>query len=170
MPSKTSLPSFVREFAGSLESRLLEPRRYLQVIAGARQVGKTTLVRQVLAGVNRPHHFVSADEPTLRDAVWLRTQWDAARLIARDSGDSGAVLALDEIQKITGWSETVKRLWDEDTASALPLHVVLLGSAPLLVQDLHGRLLLTGYSLPRWAFRCASTLLSPHLPLHRVSR
>jgi predicted AAA+ superfamily ATPase len=155
MPSKSSLPSFVREFAGSLESRLLEPRRYLQVIAGARQVGKTTLVRQVLAGVSRPHHFVSADEPALRDAVWLRTQWDAARLIARDSGDSGAVLALDEIQKITGWSETVKRLWDEDTASALPLHVVLLGSAPLLVQgglteSLAGRF--EQLRLPHWTF------------------
>lgn len=155
MPSKSSLPSFVREFASSLESRLLEPRRYLQVIAGARQVGKTTLVRQVLAGINRPHHFVSADEPALRDAVWLRTQWDAARLIARDSGDSGAVLALDEIQKITGWSETVKRLWDEDTASALPLHVVLLGSAPLLVQgglteSLAGRF--EQLRLPHWTF------------------
>jgi predicted AAA+ superfamily ATPase len=134
MPSTSSLPRFVREFADTLESRLLEPRRYLQVVAGARQVGKTTLVRQVLARLDGPHHFASADEPTLRDAAWLRAQWDAARLVARNSGERRAVLALDEIQKITGWSETVKRLWDEDTASGLPLHVVLLGSAPLLVQ------------------------------------
>ncbi|MEK7860449.1 MAG: DUF4143 domain-containing protein, partial [Chloroflexota bacterium] len=46
----------------------------------------------------------------------------------------GAVDVLDEIQKLTGWSETVKRLWDEDGAARSPLHVVLLGSAPLLVQ------------------------------------
>ena len=133
MVSKPQLPPFVREFAESLASRLLEPRRYIQVVTGARQVGKTTLVRQVLSGLDHPHRFASADEPTLRDAAWLRAQWDSARKTARES-DVAAVLALDEIQKIPGWSETVKRLWDEDTASGMHLHVVLLGSAPLLVQ------------------------------------
>ena len=154
MVRKSPLPSFVREFAAPLSSRLREPRRFLQVITGARQVGKTTLVRQVLEGLDRPHRFASADEPTLRDAGWLRAQWDAARLAARD-GETGAVLALDEIQKITGWSESVKRLWDEDTATGLPLHVVLLGSAPLLVQaglveSLAGRF--EQLRLPHWSF------------------
>jgi hypothetical protein len=45
-------------------------------------------------------------------------------------GPGGAVLVPDEIQKITGWSETVKRLWDEDTRaeskSVLPSWVRLL--------------------------------------------
>jgi predicted AAA+ superfamily ATPase len=151
---KTSLPSFVREFAEPLSLRLREPRRFLQIVTGARQVGKTTLVRQVLEGLDRPHRFASADEPTLRDSAWLRAQWEAARLVAGESG-SGAVLALDEIQKIGGWSETVKRLWDEDTADGLPLHVVLLGSAPLLVQaglveSLAGRF--EQLRLPHWSF------------------
>src|SRR3989337_2417314 len=46
----------------------------------------------------------------------------------------GALLVLDEVQKITGWADAVKRLWDEDTAARRPLKVILLGSAPLLVQ------------------------------------
>ncbi len=43
---------------------------------------------------------------------------------------------LDEIQKIERWSEAVKGLWDDDRANGVPLHVVVLGSAPLLMQ--HG--------------------------------
>lgn len=44
------------------------------------------------------------------------------------------MLVLDEIQKISGWSDTVKGLWDADRASGCPLHVVILGSSPLLMQ------------------------------------
>ncbi|MBC7092525.1 ATP-binding protein [Candidatus Bipolaricaulota bacterium] len=92
------------------------------------------MVRQVLRAWGEAAHYASADEPTLRDRGWLIQQWEVGRAIARDAGPRGAVLALDEIQKIPEWAETVKRLWDEDTADALPLRVVVLGSAPLLVQ------------------------------------
>lgn len=127
----------------------------MQVVAGARQVGKTTLVQQVLAELERPNVFVSADEPALRDAAWLVAQWERARLVAKDVGPRGAVLALDEVQKVLGWSEAVKRLWDEDTRFRLPLHVVLLGSAPLLVQrglseSLAGRFEIL--HMPHWSF------------------
>ena len=125
---------FTRPDATTLARRLREPRRFLQVVAGPRQVGKTTLVRQVLEGCGLAVAYASADEPTLRGREWVEQQWDAARLAARNAGKRGAVLALDEIQKIPAWSETVKRLWDEDTARRLPLKVVLLGSAPLLIQ------------------------------------
>jgi len=104
------------------------------VVAGPRQVGKTTLVRQVLGELKTPSLQVTADEPSLRDAAWLATQWERARALVGES-DDGAILAVDEIQKVVGWSETVKRLWDEDTRDGVPLHVVLLGSAPLLVQQ-----------------------------------
>ena len=118
-------------------------------------MGKTTLVQQVLAQLDRPTVFVSADEPALRDRSWLAAQWDRARLLAQDAGKQGAVLALDEVQKIPGWSEAVKRLWDEDTRARLPLRVVLLGSAPLLVQrglseSLAGRFEIL--HLPHWSF------------------
>jgi predicted AAA+ superfamily ATPase len=146
---------FRRDHAAVLVSRLGEARRFLQVVAGPRQVGKTTLVQQVLAELDRPHVFVSADEPALRDSAWLAAQWDRARLMAKDHGKRGAVLALDEAQKVSDWSEVVKHLWDEDTHARVPLHVVLLGSAPLLVQrglteSLTGRFEIL--HLPHWSF------------------
>ena len=99
--------------------------------------------------------FASADEPTLRGPAWIEQQWEAARLAARDSGRRGAVLVLDEIQKIHNWSEAVKRLWDEDSRVRVPLKVVVLGSAPLLIargltESLAGRFEVL--HLPHWSF------------------
>jgi predicted AAA+ superfamily ATPase len=96
-------------------------------------VGKTTLVQQVVNGLALPVRSASADEPALKGTDWIAQQWDAARLSTADGQE--AVLVLDEIQKIPTWSDTVKRLWDEDTRSRLPLKVVLLGSAPLLISQ-----------------------------------
>lgn len=136
-----------------LADRLAEPRRFLQVVAGPRQVGKSTLVQQVTGDLGLPVRFVSADEPTLRGTEWIGQQWETARLEA--TGKAGAVLVLDEIQKIPGWSETVKRLWDEDTRRKRPLKVVLLGSAPLLIaqgltESLAGRF--ETLRLPHWSY------------------
>jgi len=125
---------FARPHGRDLARRLDGPRRFLQVVAGPRQVGKTTLVRQVLAELRLPAVQVSADEPSLRGRGWIEQQWEAARLLAKESGRRGAVLSLDEVHKVPGWSETVKRLWDEDSARSLPVKVVLMGSAPLLIQ------------------------------------
>ena len=123
---------FKRPLFQTLRTRLEEPRRFIQALAGARQTGKTTLVRQVLEALPIPSHYATADEPALKDRHWIEQQWEAGRRAAVRG--EGAVLVLDEIQKLGGWSETVKRLWDSDTASRLPLRVVVLGSAPLLVQ------------------------------------
>jgi predicted AAA+ superfamily ATPase len=124
---------FRRPAAAVLHGRLLEPRRFIQVVAGPRQVGKTTLVLQVTAELGMPVRFASADEPTLRGPEWVAQQWEAARLEAR-AGD--AVLVLDEIQKAANWAESIKRLWDEDSRAGRRLRVVLLGSAPLIQQGL----------------------------------
>ena len=118
----------------SLKSRLVEQRRFIQVLSGPRQSGKTTLAQQVAEALPGPVHFVSADDPGARGRVWLEQQWEISRAQARDAGRSGSVLITDEIQKVPGWSETVKRLWDEDTRGRVPLKVLLLGSAPLLIQ------------------------------------
>ncbi|MEX1025481.1 MAG: ATP-binding protein [Planctomycetota bacterium] len=128
-----------------------EPRRHIQVVTGARQVGKTTLVQQVTERFARPVRFVSADEPTLRDGAWLRQQWEAARL---EAGEDGALLVVDEVQKVEQWSEVVKHLWDEDTRKHRPLKVVVLGSAPLLIErglgeSLGGRF--ETLHLPHWS-------------------
>lgn len=123
--------TFERSAASTLESRLKEPRRFIQVVAGPRQVGKTTVVRTVLGRSLLAHHYASADEPTLKGPGWIEAQWEAGRFAAREGG---GILAIDEIQKIPNWSETVKRLWDDDTHSGSDLRVVLLGSAPLVMQ------------------------------------
>ena len=146
---------FVRPQASDLLVRLRESRRFIQVVAGARQVGKTTLVAQAAERSGLPHHTASADEPTLRGAGWVAAQWEAARVLTDGNENRDALLVLDEIQKTPGWSETVKRLWDEDSQRRRPLRVVLLGSAPLLVQrglteSLAGRFEIL--RLPHWSF------------------
>lgn len=153
--SESPNPDFRRDYAIPLAARLREPRRFVQVLAGPRQVGKTTMVQQVLSEFEGRSVFVSADEPALRDSAWVSVQWERARLVARDAGKRGAVLVLDEVQKIPAWSEAVKRLWDEDSRTRLPLRIVLLGSAPLLVQrglseSLAGRFEIL--HLPHWSF------------------
>ena len=123
--------SYQRPQYAILASRLDEPRRFIQVVAGSRQVGKTTLVQQVCEASGLPVQFASADEPTLRGPEWIAQQWEIARLM---QSERDAVLVLDEVQKVAGWSETVKRLWDEDTHKKRAIKVILLGSAPLLIQ------------------------------------
>ena len=145
----------IRPQAAELLNRLQEPRRFMHIVAGPRQVGKTTLALHVADECGLPHHFASADEPTLRDVAWVEAQWETARLLARETDGRGALLVLDEIQKATNWSEVVKRLWDEDARRGCPLRVMLLGSAPLLIQrglteSLAGRFEVL--RLPHWSF------------------
>jgi predicted AAA+ superfamily ATPase len=137
-----------------LLKRLREKRRFLQVLAGPRQVGKTTAVRQVMEAAGLPSHYASADEPVLRDRIWLEQQWDIARLKAGQT-KTGALLVLDEIQKASDWPGIIKLLWDADTHSGVPLKVILLGSSPLLIQSgltesLAGRFEMI--AAPHWSF------------------
>ena len=104
-------------------------------MVGPRQTGKTTIARQIISETNISSHYSSADEPILRDRAWIEQQWETARIKLKTENQEKGILVLDEIQKVTGWSETVKRLWDEDTADGLPLHVVILGSSQLLMQQ-----------------------------------
>ena len=147
--------AYRRPQTDELVLRLLEPRRFIQVVAGSRQVGKTTLAGQAAQRSGLPTRYASADEPTLRGVPWIEQQWEAARSLADEADAGGALLVLDEVQKVTGWSETVKRLWDADTRRDRRLKVVLLGSAPLLVgrglnESLAGRFEML--RLPHWSF------------------
>lgn len=116
----------------TLLERLSEKRRFIQVLAGPRQVGKTTVARQVMEKLDLPSHYASADEPALKGSEWLSQQWEIGRLKARNGH---ALLIMDEAQKVQGWSESVKQLWDADTHNKVDLRVVLLGSSPLLIQS-----------------------------------
>jgi predicted AAA+ superfamily ATPase len=135
-----------------LVRRLEEPRRFIQVLAGPRQVGKTTVARQVMEEIGIPSYYASADAPTLKGQEWLLQQWEKARLKA---GKNRGLLILDEIQKVKNWSELVKQLWDADTHKKSRLQVLLLGSSPLLIQhglteSLAGRFEII--PAPHWSF------------------
>ena len=126
---------FKRPILNIIEKRITESRRFMQVIVGPRQTGKTTLAQQLMAGLDLPNHYASADEPALKSVSWIEQQWEAARMKAKATEPQKALLVMDEVQKISNWSEVVKRLWDEDTAAGLSLQVILLGSSPLLIQS-----------------------------------
>lgn len=149
-----------RDILTSFCTRIQEPRRFLQVVAGPRQVGKTTMVRQALSvlaqqpGKAVAQHSVSADNPGLVGRSWLSSQWEVARSLAAQAG--ACVLVLDEVQKLPGWTEEVKRLWDEDTRTGRDVRAVVLGSAPLLIargltESMAGRFEMT--RLGHWRFR-----------------
>ena len=147
-----------REQLQTFIARLGEKRRFMQVVAGPRQVGKTTLVRQTLAALattnpNLAQHSVSADSPGLVGSAWLHTQWETARSLAAQAG--ACVLVLDEVQKLPNWTEEIKRLWDEDTREGRDVRTVILGSAPLLIargltESMAGRFEIT--RLGHWHF------------------
>ncbi|MCQ2342449.1 MAG: AAA family ATPase [Paludibacteraceae bacterium] len=116
-----------------IRERINEPRHFIQVLYGPRQVGKTTLITQILEHSSMPHLFVTAEEQVGVDRVWLRGIWSRARQMQREVA-SDFLLVIDEVQKIANWSETVKLEWDTDTYQHLPIKVVLLGSSSILIQ------------------------------------
>ena len=117
-----------------LISRLLEPRKTLQVVAGPRQVGKTTMVKQVLTEISLPSLFFSADGVDADDTGWISDRWEEARVQMRYHSYEEFLLVFDEIHKIKNWSERVKKEWDTDSFHDLNLKVVLLGSSRLLMK------------------------------------
>jgi predicted AAA+ superfamily ATPase len=120
-------------FSDLLERMESRPSR-IQVLIGPRQTGKTTLARQVAEKLAIPSQIASADAVGLAQATWIYENWEVARTLAKRS-KQGALLILDEVQKINDWSEHVKKLWDDEvTEHSYKLSVMLLGSSPLLMQ------------------------------------
>ncbi|GAA4402654.1 ATP-binding protein [Nibrella viscosa] len=125
---------FERNEIDLLNERLREPRRFIQVLMGPRQVGKTTLVRQLIRKLDFPCQYVSADAVGAANVAWIAQQWETARFLLKTSAATEALLIIDEIQKIDNWAEQVKAQWDQDSFSQTPLKIILLGSARLLIQ------------------------------------
>ena len=117
-----------------MKERIEEPRKFIQVIAGPRQVGKTTLVNQVLRQIELAYAVEVADGVDAKDTDWIRRVWDSARTAMLFRKEKEYLLVIDEIQKIANWSEAVKKEWDEDTRKGVNLKVVLLGSSRLLLK------------------------------------
>lgn len=111
-----------------------ERRRFIQVVMGPRQVGKSTVVKQVLADIDIPYQFYSADTSSSSKGSWISDCWAATRSIMVQRGYSSIILVIDEIQKVTNWSEYVKKEWDDDTFHDREIKVLLLGSSRVLLE------------------------------------
>lgn len=138
-----------------LQDRMEEPRRFIQVLAGPRQIGKTTLIDQLIEQLTKPVTNISADTIAPDNMEWIADQWSAVRRMMKLRSEQEHILIIDEIQRINNWSEVVKREWDSDTHTHTNIKVILLGSSRLLIQDglnesLAGRFELV--HMPHWSF------------------
>lgn len=118
-----------------LMERIGEPRRFIQVISGPRQVGKSTMVKQVLNNTDIPYLFVTADSVFPNNHQWINEIWETARTRKNFSNLPEFLLVIDEVHKISNWSEAIKKEWDSDTFHDCNIKVVLLGSSRLLLKD-----------------------------------
>lgn len=124
---------FKRKHFNILLSRISEQRRFIQVVMGPRQVGKSTMVKQVLETTDVPFVRFTADNVPASNTAWVSQCWDTARAKMKLEHLSELILVIDEIQKVNGWSEVIKKEWDDDTFNGVNLKVVLLGSSRLLL-------------------------------------
>lgn len=118
----------------TIKQRLEEPRKFIQVVMGARQIGKSTVVKQVLNDIDLPYQFFSADNVPASNGTWVSNCWAAVRSLKENKGWESAILVIDEIQKIANWSEAVKKEWDNDTFHDRNIKVLLLGSSRVLLE------------------------------------
>lgn len=125
---------FYRPYFQTVKERIQEDRKFIQVILGPRQVGKTTMITQLLPQLSIPNLYESADAVLATNSAWLTQIWESARLQIKVSGAKEFLLVIDEIQKIDNWSEIVKQQWDKDTREKINIKVILLGSSRLLIQ------------------------------------
>jgi uncharacterized protein len=144
-----------REIYQSFKKRIEEKRLFIQLLTGPRQVGKTTLIKQILNDISIGSIYLSADAIGNTSQYWISQQWEAARIKLNQSQQKEFILVIDEIQKIENWSEIVKKEWDSDTLNKIYLKVVLLGSSRIqlqkgLTESLTGRFENT--FLPHWSF------------------
>ena len=125
---------YERNIVRIIEERINEPRRFIQILIGPRQTGKTTAVTRALARFALPHVYEEATKGE-SNADWLRAQWIRARNLLASHTSGSALLVIDEVQYVPGWSAVVKTLWDEDARAGIDLRVLLTGSSATLIQE-----------------------------------
>lgn len=153
--AKYNMAMFRRLQADILKSRMAEPRDRIQAIAGPRQVGKSTMVKQVVQESSIPAMLVSADNVPPSNTAWIADVWATARARLKASGAQEFMLVIDEVHKIANWSEAVKQEWDADTLNDVNIKVVVLGSSRLLLKDGLTESLAGRYELirmPHWSY------------------
>lgn len=125
---------FKRDIFNTIYNRLKEQRLFVQVIMGPRQVGKTTVIKQVLDCLGKPFMLQSADTVPSTNSAWISQCWETARLQLRTQAEDELILVIDEVQKLRNWSEYVKKEWDADTLNGVNIKVVLLGSSRVMLE------------------------------------
>lgn len=146
---------FVRAHYQIITKRLQEPRRFVQIVMGPRQVGKSTTVKQVLKDIRTPYLFFSADNIPATNRGWITECWTEARVRMKTEKLDEILLVIDEVQKVVGWSEAVKKEWDADTFSDTNIKVLLLGSSRVMLEkgladSMAGRF--EAIKMPHWSF------------------
>jgi len=117
-----------------IKSRMNESRKFIQVLMGPRQVGKTTMMKQLTEETAIKTISVSADGVINSNWLWIEQVWENARIQLKNSNNNELILIIDEIQKLDNWSEIVKEQWDFDTKENNNIKVILLGSSRLMIQ------------------------------------
>jgi len=74
-----------------ITSRLKEPRKFIQVVMGPRQVGKSTVVKQVLQDLDLPYQQFSADNVPASNTAWVSNCWAAVRSLKYGSQGVGRI-------------------------------------------------------------------------------
>lgn len=146
---------FKRQQFYELKSRLSEPKDKIQTVSGPRQVGKSTMVKQVLQEIDIPYLSVSADNVPKTDTFWISEMWATARARMKAANAPEFLLIIDEVHKLDNWSEAVKKEWDDDVRNDINMKVVILGSSRLLLKDGLTESLAGRYELirmPHWSY------------------
>ena len=151
--SERRMKMYRRNIVDTLIARMNEPRRFIQVLLGPRQTGKSTAIRQALREIDLPYHFAEVESQTEK-TDWIRAQWQQGRNIIGPDRPS-ALLVIDEVQYVKGWADAVKALWDEDARAGIDLRVVLTGSSATLLKSGMGDSLTGRFELircPHWYY------------------
>lgn len=154
-----------RAFVDSLFQIVSKDPRFINVVLGPRQVGKTTGVLQLESLWKGAFIYENADSVFSSKTEWLKEKWLQARVSAMTSDK--VMLIIDEVQSIPNWSSVIKGLWDEDKRKKSLFHVILLGSSSLelhqgLSESLAGRF--EQIYVPHWSYQ-ESKELRPGLTL-----
>jgi uncharacterized protein len=113
-----------------LSRRLAEPAPgRIQLLAGPRQVGKTTLLLQAAERHGKAAIYAAADGPEAAlpgfwERLWIRAEETAA-------SHGRAVVLLDEAHRLPDWAGHLKAEWDRLRRKKLTVHVVASGSSAL---------------------------------------
>lgn len=149
-----------RACLGLLRRRLGErPPGLIQVLTGARQVGKTTLLLELADHLGTRAVYAAADGPEAALPGFWERLWSRGEEAARAHGR--AVILLDEVQRLGDWAGKLKGEWDRLKRQRSRINVVVSGSSALRLargsrESLAGRF--ERITLAHWSASAASSV------------